>query len=186
MIIDIMFFMEIFSKNEMDLVLQRLAQEIVEQNGGAQALVIVGIKTRGVYLAQRIVKFIKTFAKVDVPLGELDINLYRDDLSEVASQPVFKSSNVTADLTQKTVVLVDDVLYTGRTIRVALNALIDLGHPAKIQLAVLIDRGHHQLPICADFIGKKVTTTLNDNVKVKVQEVDGVENTLLVELPVHE
>jgi pyrimidine operon attenuation protein / uracil phosphoribosyltransferase len=172
---------EIFNKTEMYRALRRMSHEIIEKNGGVENLVVVGIKRRGVYLAQRIVDFIKTFENIDVPLGELDISLYLDDLTEIAQQPLFKTLNVSADISGKNVVLVDDVLYTGRTARIALDALIEHGSPAKIELAVLIDRGHRQLPIHADFMGKKIATSNKEIVEVKMQEIDGVERVILVE-----
>ena len=151
----------------------RLAHEVVEKNKGVQDVVLVGIRTRGEYLAHRIAKKIKEIENVEVPVGVLDITLYRDDLRGRLEQPELKSTEILFDIRRKVVVLVDDVLFTGRTIRSALNALMDLGRPALIQLLVLVDRGHRELPIKADFVGKNVPTSRGQEVKVALSEVDG-------------
>ena len=150
----------------------RISHEILEKNTGVENLALIGIQTRGVVLAQRLGREIKKIASREVPLGILDINLYRDDLTRVAEQPVIKKTEINFDLEGLTIVLVDDVLYTGRTIRSALDALIDFGRPKKIELAVLIDRGHRELPIRADFVGKNIPTQENEIVHVHLTETD--------------
>ncbi len=152
--------------------LMRIAHEILEKNKGGKDLCIVGIRTRGAVLAERINAYIKKFEGQSLPLGILDITLYRDDLTLISSQPVVHETLIDFDITGKKIILVDDVLFTGRTVRAALDALIDLGRPAGIQLAVLIDRGHREIPIRADYVGKNVPTALNQNVKVILSETD--------------
>jgi pyrimidine operon attenuation protein / uracil phosphoribosyltransferase len=159
----------------------RIAHEILERNKGVEDLCIVGIRTRGAVLAERVKKAIQEIEGQDVPLGVLDINLYRDDLALVAKQPVVRETLIDFDITDKIVVLVDDVLFTGRTIRAALDALVDLGRPAVIQLAVLIDRGHRELPIRADFAGKNIPTSRDQKVKVTLGETDGAEDAVVIE-----
>jgi pyrimidine operon attenuation protein/uracil phosphoribosyltransferase len=159
----------------------RMAHEILERNKGIEDLILIGIQTRGVVLAQRLSKAIEEISKVKVPLGILDINLYRDDLTKVAEQPVIHKTEINDDLGDKIVVLVDDVLYTGRTIRCALDALIDFGRPKKIQLAVLIDRGHRELPIRADFVGKNIPTSESELVHVRFKETDPTEEVVVAE-----
>ncbi len=172
----------IISKADLKRMLQRLALEILERNRGTEDLVLIGIKTRGEYLAQRIAKYIKAAEDVEVPVGALDITLYRDDLTEVSNQPMVSmhATDIPFDIAAKQVVLVDDVLYTGRTIRAALDSLVDIGRPAIIRLAALIDRGHRQLPIHADFVGKHVTTAKNERIEVRLQEVDKEDNVVIV------
>lgn len=155
--------------------LKRMADEIVEQNQGTDSLLVVGIQTRGVNLAQRLVCIIEQAEGVNLATGKLDITLYRDDLRHVAIQPEVRSTDLPSDITGMRIVLVDDVLFTGRTIRSALDALVDFGRPARIQLAVLVDRGHRELPIQADIVGKNVVSSQNEEVVVKVTEVDGVD-----------
>ena len=157
----------------------RMAHEIIEKNNGTQELCLVGIQTRGVILAQRLGAEILKIAKVRVPAGILDINLYRDDLTRVAEQPIIHKTEINFDLENKIVVLVDDVLYTGRTIRAALDALIDFGRPKKIELAALIDRGHRELPIRADFVGKNIPTGENEIVHVHFSETDKKEEVVV-------
>ena len=147
--------------------------EIVERNKGVDEIVLVGIRRRGVPLAQRIAQKIQEFEGGPPALGSLDITLYRDDLSTVAHQPVVGSTEIPVDIQGKVVVLVDDVLYTGRTVRAAMDALIDFGRPRAIQLAVVIDRGHRELPIRADFVGKNLPTRISEDVRVRLQESDG-------------
>ena len=159
--------------------LTRMAHEILEKNKGIEGLALIGIQTRGVILAQRIGKAIETIAHCQVPLGILDINLYRDDLTRASGQPVVRKTEINFDLDGQTVVLVDDVLYTGRTIRSALNALIDFGRPKKIELAVLIDRGHRELPIRADFVGKNIPTSEEEIVHVRLSETDKAEEVMV-------
>lgn len=157
----------------------RMAHEILEKNKGVEGLVFIGIQTRGVTLSQRLSAAVKAIAGAAVPLGILDINLYRDDLSHVASQPIIHKTEINFDLEGKTVVLVDDVLYTGRTIRSALDALVDFGRPRRIELAVLIDRGHRELPIRADFVGKNIPTSAEERVVVHFKETDGTDEVVV-------
>ena len=161
----------------------RIAHEIVEQNKGCQDLVVAGIHTRGAPLAQRIGAAILAFEREPVPVGALDIGLYRDDLQRHATSPRLRPTAIPVSVDGKTVVLVDDVLYTGRTIRAALDALADHGRPQRIQLAVLVDRGHRELPIRADFVGKNVPTARGENVRVHIAEVDGDDAVLLETIP---
>jgi pyrimidine operon attenuation protein/uracil phosphoribosyltransferase len=164
----------------LDRTLKRLAHEILEKNKGAANIVVVGIRTRGEFLARRIVRLIEEVEGVKPPLGSLDITLYRDDLLGKLEQPRLQGTDISFDMTGRDVVLVDDVLYTGRTIRAALDELIDLGRPKSIQLAVLIDRGHRQVPIRADFVGKNVPTSSDESIRVHVSEVDGEDSVLLM------
>ncbi|WNC12770.1 bifunctional pyr operon transcriptional regulator/uracil phosphoribosyltransferase PyrR [Brevibacillus brevis] len=152
--------------------LTRIAHEIIERNKGVEDCIIVGIKTRGIYLAQRLVERIELIENVKVPVGELDITFYRDDLQHKSEDAVLQGSQLPEQITGKTVILVDDVLYTGRTVRAALDALIDSGRPRMIQLAVLVDRGHRELPIRPDFVGKNVPTARTEIVDVQLAEVD--------------
>ncbi len=152
--------------------LTRIAHEIVEKNKGIENVILVGIRTRGVPLAERLAALIADIEKGKVPVGTLDITLYRDDLSTLSYQPVVRSTELPLDITGKTIVLVDDVLYTGRTIRAALDAVIDMGRPKAIQLAVLVDRGHRELPIRADYVGKNVPTSSHEIVSVQLAESD--------------
>src|SRR5918911_167256 len=161
----------------------RLAHEVVERNQGVESLVLVGLRTRGIPLARRLQAAIDAFEGARVPLGELDVTLYRDDVHQRAPRALSPTS-IPVDISDKTVVLVDDVLYTGRTIRAALDALIDLGRPRAIQLLCLVDRGHRELPIRPDFVGKNVPTSRHDKVAVRLLEVDGVDEVVL--LPAHE
>ncbi len=158
----------------------RMAHEILEKNKGVDQLALVGIRTRGVILAQRLKKAIKDIEGVDLPAGILDITLYRDDLTLVGTKPLVRETLIDFDITDLKIVLVDDVFFTGRTIRAALNALVDLGRPASIQLAVLIDRGHRELPIRADFVGKNIPTTKMQDVKVILGESDGQTDEVIV------
>ena len=162
--------------------LTRIAHEIVERNKGPEEIVLVGIRRRGVPLARRLAEQIKEIEGTRVPLGILDITLYRDDLQMVAHQPVVRTTEIPVDIDGKIVVLVDDVLYTGRTVRSALNALIDFGRPAAIQLAVLIDRGHRELPIRSDFVGKNVPTSRREVIAVCLLEEDGLEEVQIRDL----
>ena len=159
--------------------LTRISHEIVEKNKGVENIVLVGIRTRGVPIAERLAANIEKIEGQKPPVGVLDITLYRDDLSTLAYQPIVRPTELPVDITGKTVVLVDDVLYTGRTIRAALDAIIDNGRPKTIQLAVLIDRGHRELPIRADFVGKNVPTSSNELVAVNTTEYDGENSVLL-------
>lgn len=159
--------------------LVRIAHEVLERNRGADNVALVGIRTRGVPLANRIAAAIREIEGVQVPVGELDITLHRDDLSTVARQPIVRKTEIPFDVSGRIIVLADDVLYTGRTVRAALDALMDLGRPAQIQLAVLVDRGHRELPIRADFVGKNVPTSRQEAVRVRLREVDGVDQVTL-------
>jgi pyrimidine operon attenuation protein / uracil phosphoribosyltransferase len=157
----------------------RLAHEVVERNQGVQSVVLVGLRTRGLPLARRLQQRILEFEGVEVPLGELDITLYRDDVHQRAPRALSPTS-IPVDISDKTVVLVDDVLYTGRTIRAALDALIDLGRPRAIQFVCLVDRGHRELPIRPDYVGKNVPTSRHEKVAVRLVEVDGVDEVVLL------
>ncbi len=163
---------EIVDAISMKRALMRMTYEIIERNKGTENLVLVGIKTRGLYLAQRIAKNLKNLEDVDIPVGAIDVSQYRDDLPEAEKEKMIHSQQLDFDITNKNVILVDDVLFTGRTIRAALDAIMDQGRPAKINLAVLIDRGHRELPVRPDFIGKNIPTALNEEVKVSMTEVD--------------
>ena len=160
-------------ESEIKRTLVRIAHEIVEKNKGVADLALIGIRTRGVFLAKRLAQEIVKIEKKEIPVGILDITLYRDDLSLVARQPLLLKTEIPFDVSRKKIVLIDDVLYTGRTIRAAMDAIVDLGRPRVVQLAVLIDRGHRELPIRADFIGKNIPTSMKEIVKVKLKEVDG-------------
>lgn len=172
---------QIMDKDGIRRALTRIAHEILEKNSGTEDLVLIGIRRRGVPLAKRIAKRIEEIEGTTIPLGILDITLYRDDLSQLAYQPLVRKTEVPFDITNKKVVLVDDVLYTGRTVRAALDALIDLGRPKLIQLAVLIDRGHRELPIRADFVGKNVPTSRKEEITVSLQEIDGDDRVAIVD-----
>ncbi len=172
---------QLMSASEIERTLVRLAHEIIEKNNGTADLVLIGIRRRGVPLAARLGKIIERIEGKPVPVGTLDITLYRDDLSTVGPKPVVQKSELGCAVTDKNVVLCDDVLYTGRTTRAALDALMDHGRPRRVQLLVLIDRGHRELPIEATYIGRSVQTTQNEIIEVKFQEVDNLEKVLLVE-----
>ena len=172
---------EVLGEEEIQRILTRLSHEIVEKNKEMKDLVLVGIRTRGAYLAERIVRNIKKIGGVEIPLGILDITLYRDDLTTIAYQPVVHKTEIPFDITGKKIILIDDVLYTGRTIRAALDALIDFGRPQAIQLAVLIDRGHRELPIRPDYVGKNLPTSQKEMVEVRVKEVDKIDKVIIVE-----
>jgi pyrimidine operon attenuation protein/uracil phosphoribosyltransferase len=165
---------QLMSEEDVKRTLIRLAHQIIEQNQGINNIVLLGIRTRGLPLANRLAENIATIEGVKVPVGELDITMYRDDLSKIAIDPVVNNTNVPFDINGKTVILVDDVIFTGRTARAALDALVSLGRPGKIQLCVLIDRGHSELPIKANYVGKNIPTSLNEVIAVHVEEYDGV------------
>ena len=162
--------------------LTRISHEIVEKNKGVENIVLVGIRTRGVPIAERLADTIEAIEGKRPPVGVLDITLYRDDLSTLSYQPIVHPTELPVDISGKTIVLVDDVLYTGRTIRAALDALIDMGRPKTIQLAVLIDRGHRELPIRADFVGKNVPTSSREVVSVQLNKTDGSEKVIIKEV----
>jgi pyrimidine operon attenuation protein/uracil phosphoribosyltransferase len=172
---------QIMSASEIDRTLVRLAHEILEKTKDLNLLAFIGIRRRGVPLAQRLAKKIATLENRTVPVGILDINLYRDDLSTVDIKPVVNSTEIPFSVEGKDIILMDDVLYTGRTIRAALDALFDHGRPARVQLLVLIDRGHRELPIEARFVGRKVPTSEIEIIEVKLREVDNMEKVLVVE-----
>jgi pyrimidine operon attenuation protein / uracil phosphoribosyltransferase len=172
---------QLMSASEIERTLIRLAHEIIEKNNGIADLGLVGIRRRGVYLAQRLGQMVKRIEKAPVPVGTLDISLYRDDLSTVGPKPVVQKTELEFSITDQNIVLVDDVLYTGRTTRAALDALFSHGRPKRVQLCVLIDRGHRELPIEATFVGRNVQTTSNEIIEVKLRELDGTEKVLLVE-----
>src|SRR3972149_2645778 len=161
--------------------LNRITHEILEHHREIEDLVLVGIRTGGVYLAHRLVTKIEEIEKVCIPVGELDITLYRDDLTTKKNPPLLKKTALPGDITDKIIILVDDVLFTGRTIRAAMDGLIDFGRPRVIQLAVLIDRGHRELPIRADYVGKNVPSALNEVIEVELKEVDGVDEVIICE-----
>jgi pyrimidine operon attenuation protein/uracil phosphoribosyltransferase len=169
------------SADDMRRALSRLSHEIIEHNAGPAGLVICGIRTRGQYLAERIVEKIREVEGARIPLGILDITLYRDDLQTIAKQPLVRSTEIPVSIVDKNVVLVDDVLYTGRTVRAAMDEVIDFGRPKTIQLAVLVDRGHREFPIRADYVGKNVPTAPSEIVKVQLTECDGVDAVVLCE-----
>jgi len=174
----------ILDEQAMSRALTRIAHEILERNKGGENLVLVGIKTRGVPLAKRLQERIKTIEDIDVPIGELDITLYRDDLQKksVEGDPKINETNISEDISNKTVVLIDDVLYTGRTVRAAMDAVMDVGRPNQIQLAILIDRGHRELPIRADYVGKNIPTSNQEVIVVKMAEIDEEDEVGLYEV----
>lgn len=161
--------------------LTRISHEIVEKNKGVEDIVLVGIRTRGVPIAKRLADMIEHIEGVRPPVGILDITLYRDDLSTLSYQPIVRPTTMPVDIDRKVIVLVDDVLYTGRTIRAALDAIMDMGRPQSIKLAVLVDRGHRELPIRADFVGKNVPTASRESIAVLVNELDGEERVVIRE-----
>jgi len=169
------------SATEIDRTLQRVAHEIVERSGGTSNLALIGVRRRGVPLANRIARAMREIDRVEVPVGTLDITLYRDDLSKVAAHPVIQSSDINFSVDDKDLILVDDVLYTGRTARAAMNALFDLGRPRSLRLCVLIDRGHREMPIEASFVGRMVQTSDSEIIEVKLREIDQDERVILVD-----
>ncbi len=172
----------VMKSSDIDRSLKRISHEIVERNKGVDKVVLVGIQRRGVPLARRIADILEEVENVRPPLGKLDITLYRDDLTLRYPQPLVRNTDVPADITTKRVVLVDDVIFTGRTARAALDALMDLGRPAAVQLAVMVDRGHRELPIHPDYVGKNLPTSLSELVEVRIQEVDGREEVWICDL----
>ncbi len=171
----------ILDKDALNRSIMRIAHEILEKNKGTQGLCLVGIRKRGVYLAQRLAGCIKKIENADVEVGALDITLYRDDLTLIAAQPVVHKTEIDFDISNKNLILVDDVLYTGRTVRAALDALTDFGRPKAIQVAVLVDRGHRELPVRADYVGKNIPTARNETVEVRLEEADGKDEVVIVE-----
>jgi pyrimidine operon attenuation protein/uracil phosphoribosyltransferase len=165
---------------DMRRAIRRIAHEIIERNKGVEGVVLVGMRTRGVPLARRLAEAIGEFEGAAVPVGALDIGLYRDDLPSLGTRPALRPSNIPTDIDGKRVVLVDDVLYTGRSIRAALDALMDFGRPGQVQLAVLVDRGHRELPIRADYVGKNIPTSRREEVQVRLVEVDGRDEVVIL------
>jgi len=166
---------------DMSRALARIAHEIVERNKGAKDIVLVGMRTRGVPLAQRLATAIQSYEGVAIPVGALDIGLYRDDISYLELKSATQNTDIPTDITDKQVILVDDVLYTGRSIRAAMDALVDLGRPKSVQLAVLIDRGHRELPIRADYVGKNIPSSRDEEIQVQLEESDGVDRVTIKE-----
>lgn len=173
----------ILNESAIDRALTRIAHEIVERNKGVSNVVLVGIKTRGIPLAKRLQKKIYNIEQLEVPMGELDITLYRDDVtpSSVNDEAQLKQTNIQSDINGKVVILIDDVLFTGRTVRAAMDAVIDNGRPALIQLAALVDRGHRELPIRADYIGKNIPTSKDEVIVVQLEEIDQFEEVSIYE-----
>ncbi len=171
----------VMDEKTMQQALRRIAHEIIEHNRGTEKVVLIGIRKRGVPLAERLQEYLCEIEDFEIPLGILDITLYRDDLIQRQDQPEVHTTDVPFDLTDKHVVVIDDVLFTGRTVRAAMDALIDLGRPAGIQLAVLIDRGHRELPIRADYVGKNVPSSRSELVEVKVKEIDQADRVDILE-----
>jgi pyrimidine operon attenuation protein/uracil phosphoribosyltransferase len=174
---------QIMGAEDLRRALVRIAHEIVERNGGTDDLVMVGVHSRGVPLAQRLASLIGEHEGVELPVGSLDITFYRDDLTRVAHAPIVKRTEAMPDVTDKTVVLVDDVLFTGRTVRAALDAITDHGRPTAVRLAVVVDRGHRELPIRPDHVGKNLPTSLDENVQVRLTETDGADEVLIARSP---
>lgn len=170
---------EVVDEVTMKRALTRITYEIIERNKGVQDIVLIGIKTRGIFIAQRIAERLKQLEHIEVPVGELDITLYRDDVKVSEAEPELHSSDIPFSIEGKEVILVDDVLFTGRTIRAALDAVIDLGRPNRISLAVLVDRGHRELPIRADYVGKNIPTALTEEIVVEMEENDGQDRILI-------
>jgi len=171
---------KILSQEEIKKTLYRLANQVLEKAQNPGDIALIGIQTRGVFIAKRLRQIIKEIRKKEVPLGILDITFYRDDLTAIGPQPIVKETAIGFDLTNKEIVLVDDVLYTGRTIRAALDQIMDFGRPKRVSLAVLVDRGHRELPIRADFVGKNIPTSNKERVEVDILEVDGKDEVLVL------
>ncbi len=165
----------------MNRIITRIAHEILERNKGSNNLVLMGMRTRGEFLARRVFEKIKEIEKIELPFGILDVTLYRDDFRVRLKQPEVSVSNITFDINDKDIILIDDVLYTGRTVRSALNAIMDMGRPTTIQLFVLVDRGHRELPIRADYVGKNIPTSIDEEIKVKMNEIDGEDAIYLID-----
>jgi len=172
---------KIMDQKKISRVITRLATEVVERNRDVENLILMGIRTRGAFIAKRIGEAIKKIEKIELPLGILDITLYRDDIPQRGIQPEVKATEIPFPVDEKDLILIDDVLFTGRTIRAAMDSIVDLGRPKTIQLLVLIDRGHRELPIQADYIGKVLPTSRRERVRVKIKEVDGADEVLITE-----
>lgn len=174
---------KIIDEEGLNRTITRLTHEILERNKGSKNIVLIGMRTRGEYIAQRIKSKIKEIENYEPNFGILDVTLYRDDFRTRLKQPQVSVTNITFDINEKDIILIDDVLYTGRTVRAAMDALMDLGRPSTIQLCVLVDRGHRELPIKADFVGKNIPTSIDEEVKVKLKEIDGEDAIYLVHAP---
>ncbi|GAB4366758.1 MAG: bifunctional pyr operon transcriptional regulator/uracil phosphoribosyltransferase PyrR [Calditrichia bacterium] len=171
----------ILNEDDIQRIITRLSHEILEKNRGTKDLVVIGIHTRGAHLAKRISQKIQEIEQVEIPTGFLDVTLYRDDFRTKLKQPSVEVTNIPFKIDEKNIVLVDDVLYTGRSVRAALDALMDFGRPARIYLAVLVDRGHRELPIRPDFVGKNIPTSIGEEIKVQLKEVDSEDRVILIE-----
>ena len=169
----------LMDENAISRALTRISHEIIERNKGLSDLVIIGIQRRGVPMARRIAGILESIEGVKPPVGILDITFYRDDLSMLSAHPIVNGTDIPFDVNDKTIVLVDDVLYTGRTVRASIEALFDMGRPASIQLAIMVDRGHRQLPVRADYVGKNVPTSNSESIRVEFIEVDGTDRVVL-------
>lgn len=170
----------VLNREDIRRAITRIAHEIVERNHGCDGIVLIGVHTRGVPIAKRIAANINLFEKAEVLVGDLDISLHRDDLLSLDVQPVLRPTNIPTDIEGKRIVLVDDVLYTGRSIRAAIDALIEFGRPQYIQLVVLVDRGHREIPIRADYVGKNMPTSRDEQVEVRLEEIDGKDEVVIV------
>ena len=170
----------IMTPEDISRTLARIAHEIIERNKTIDHLILVGMRTRGVPLAKRLAATIEDFEKIKIPVGALDINLYRDDLSSLDLQPIVQHTDIPAHIDGKSIVLVDDVLYTGRSTRAAMDALIDLGRPQSVQLAVLVDRGHREMPIRPDYVGKNIPSARHEEIRVQLVETDGIDEVAIV------
>ena len=173
---------KVVDREALDRILTRITHEILEKNRGSHDLILMGMRTRGEFLARRIQTKLKNIDGADLHLGVLDVTLYRDDFRVRIKQPEVSVSDITFDINEKNIILIDDVLYTGRTVRSAMNAIMDLGRPASIQLCILVDRGHRELPIRADYVGKNIPTSLNEEIKVRMTEVDEEDAIYLIEI----
>lgn len=171
---------ELLNKKDIDRVLSRIAHEIIEKNKGTENICLVGIQRGGVHLAKRLSAKIGAIEQVEMPVGSLDISLYRDDIGMRKEQPVVRRTDIPCDIADKKIILVDDVLFTGRSIRAAMDALMDFGRPAEIQLAVLIDRGHRELPIRADYVGKNIPTSMSESIEAQLEE-EGLEDRIILQ-----
>jgi len=173
----------IMTQEDVRRTLARIAHEIIERNKTVEQLILVGMHTRGVPLAKRLAANIGAFDGVEIPVGTLDISLYRDDLSTLNLQPIVKRTDIPTSIDGKSIVLVDDVLYTGRSTRAAMDALIDLGRPRSIQLAVFVDRGHREMPIRADYVGKNIPSSRHEEIQVQLVETDGIDEVAIISMP---
>ena len=178
-------FQSILDGKDIERILRRISHAILEEHRGAEALTLIGIHTRGVYLAKRIQDWIEQIESTKIPTGEIDITLYRDDWTRISQYPVVQATHIPFSLEGRKIILVDDVLYTGRTTRAALNALVDFGRPDRVELAVLVDRGHRELPIQANYVGKQVETRRSETVNVHLTECDREDRVVLVVHPDH-